>query len=275
MGVMDENLFTKIINEFVELSKANHFRGHVIFCNMGELFVRPAMAVDRMNYVIQSGLDFDIQTNAALLHPSVLDRLKKSGFKGSIVISFHGISPNIYKDSMGLDITTTLKNIDYLLQNYPREKIGIQSIPYHWPRGEAGRIRAYFSSRGIHVRMPLPNNRAGLIPDIAVHRKKRLIGCTAGRPLGEMVVLFNGDVVLCCNDMAQEEIVGNLKKSSIEEVWNGEIMLDKISRIYFGKSSPENFICKKCEFGATSRSVFSRLIKNMNYEIRKFVLTRF
>ena len=113
------------------------------------------------------------------------------------------------------------------------------------------------------------------MPDIAVHRKKRLIGCAAGRPLGEMVVSFNGDVVLCCNDMTQEEIVGNLKKSSIEEVWNGEIMLDKISRIYFGKSSPEDFICKNCEFGVTSRSVFSRLIKNMKYETRKFVLTRF
>ena len=111
MGVMDENLFTKIIDEFAELSKANLFRGQVLFCNMGELFVRPAMAIDRMNYVIQSGLDFNIQTNAALLHPSVIDRLKNSGFQGVIVISLHGISPNVYKDSMGLDVTGTLRNI--------------------------------------------------------------------------------------------------------------------------------------------------------------------
>ena len=240
---------------------------------MGELFIYPQMAIDRMKYVRQKGLDFDIQTNASLMTPEVIDLLKESGFNGSVLISFHGISPDVYKAIMGLDIAKTMKNIDYLLQNYPKERIYIQSIPYHWPQGEARRIRSYFRRRGMKVRMPLPNNRSGLLPEIAEHKNRKLIGCTSDRPLGEMVICFNGDVILCCNDMGQQEIVGNLKKNTIEEVWNSETMLDKISQIYCGKPSPENFLCRKCEFGITSKSVLNRLIRNVRLETKKFVLT--
>lgn len=273
MGVMDEKLFIKIINEFSQLSKINNFKGHVLFCNMGELFIYPKIAIDRMEYVIHSGLDFNIQTNAALLSPEVLNQLKDSGFNGSILISFHGISPNVYKDTTGMDISKTLKNIDYLSQNYPREKIRIQSIPYNWPLGEARRIRAYFRRKEIKVRMPLPNNRAGLLPEIAEHKKTTLVGCAGNRPLGEMVICFNGDVVLCCQDMGQQEIVGNLAQNTIEEVWNGETMLNKIRQIYCGDPSPENFLCKNCRFGISSKSVLNRIIKNVRYETKKFVLT--
>ena len=275
MGVMEDDLFAKIIDEFAQLSRANHFQGRVIFCNMGELFVRPTMAIERVDYVIKSGLEFNIQTNASLLYPSVLNKLKQTGFMGTFTVSFHGISPDVYNNSMGLNIKDTLNNLEYLRRNYPRERIVIQSIPYHWPPGEARRIKAYFRSRGLCVRMPLPHNRAGLVLDVAGTTRKKLLGCRDGRPMGEMVVSFNGDVILCCNDMAQEEIIGNLKNKSIQEVWNGEAMMDRLSQIYLGKSSSDDFICKKCEFGITSKSVFVRLKKNVIYEVKKFLLTQF
>jgi len=273
MGVMEETLFTKIIDDFSLLSRNNHFRGHVLFCNMGELFIYPEITADRIKYVIRRGLDFDIQTNAALLAPEVFDRLRETEFAGSITISLHGISPRVYQESMGLDLAKTLKNIDYLSQNYPKEKIGIQSIPYHWPKGEARRIHSYFRRKGIRVRMALPNNRAGLLPQIAGHKHRTLNGCTANRPLGEMVICYNGDVVLCCNDMGQQEIIGNVKKNTIQEVWNGETMLDRISQIYCGTPSPENFLCRKCEFGITSKSLLNRFIRNIRHETVKFALT--
>ncbi len=274
MGIMDEDLFKKIVQDFSTLSKKYNFKGSILFCNMGELFVYPKIAIDRLRYVLQFGINTSIQTNAALLSPEVVELLKDIGFNGSITISCHGISPDVYKKVMGLDISKTLKNIDYLSQNFPKENIGIQSIPYNWPKGEAKRVRTFFLQKGIKVRMPLPNNRAGLVTEINIDKKEKLIGCNAGRPLGEMVICFDGDVVLCCNDMGREEIVGNLKNNSIEEVWNGKVMLDKIDKIYNGLQSSDNFICKKCEFGLTTSSLFSRLLRNARYEIKKFILTR-
>ncbi len=60
----------------------------------------------------------------------VVDRLVESGFTGPITVSCHGISPDVYKRTMGLDIYETLNNIDYLISKYPNNKILIQAIPY-------------------------------------------------------------------------------------------------------------------------------------------------
>lgn len=272
MGVMEENLFEKIIDDFSHLSKANNFKGSVLFCNMGELFIYPEV-IDRIRYVLNSGLDFNIQTNGFLMSPKVVDRLIQCEFNGTILISCHGITPQVYKEVMGLDISTTLANVDYLIRHYPKNKIGIQAIPYRWPRGEARRVRKYWHHKGINVRMPLPNNRAGLVPSIKAKYKSSLMGCNPDRPLGEMVICFNGDVVLCCNDMAQQQIVGNLRKNSIEDVWNGEVFLDNLRQIYCGKPSSEDFICKMCEFARFSNSQVLRLIKNFKYSVKRFFLT--
>src|SRR5512139_918178 len=41
MGKMDEALFIRIIDEFGAIKREHGVRGHVIFCNMGELFLDP------------------------------------------------------------------------------------------------------------------------------------------------------------------------------------------------------------------------------------------
>jgi len=230
--------------------------------------------INRIRYVLKSGLDFSIQTNGSLMSNEVVDRLVESGFTGPITISCHGISPDVYKRTMGLDIYVTLNNIDYLISQYPKNKILIQAIPYKWPKGEARRIRKYWRQKGIKVRMPLPNNRSGLLTSIKTNYKSSLVGCSVGRPLSEMVICFNGDVILCCNDMAQQEIVGNLRENNIEEVWNGDVFIDKIKQIYCGKPSKNDFICKMCESGKQSNSQVLRLIKNIKYSLKRFFLTR-
>ncbi|MBU0734360.1 MAG: SPASM domain-containing protein [Proteobacteria bacterium] len=271
MGIMEKSLFSKIIDDFSCLAKMHKFRGSVIFCNMGELFFTKEV-INRIKYVLKSELEFSIQTNASLMSNEMVDRLVESGFTGPITISCHGISSDVYKRLMGLDICVTLNNIDYLISRYPKNRIQIQAIPYKWPKGEARRVRKYWHQKRIEVRMPLPNNRGGLLPSITTSYKRSLVRCNAGRPFGEMVVCFNGDVIFCCNDMAQQEIVGNLIENSIEEVWNGDVFLDKIKQIYCGKPSNDDFICKMCDFGRQSNSQVFRLIRNIRYSLKRFFL---
>lgn len=274
MGTMETGLFRKIIDDFADTSRENNFRGKVLFCNMGELFIQKT-TIERMQYVIDRGLEFNIQTNGSLLSPQLTDQLIANGFEGNICISIHGISPHVYKRIMGLDIQRTLENVNYLIDRFPREKILIQAIPYEWPRGEARKVRSYWKERGIRYRMPLPNNRAGLLPDIKNEHKASLYGCNANRPLGEMVICFNGDVILCCNDMSQQEVVGNLKENTISEVWNGEKFLQKVKQIYCGEPSDRDFICRHCEFGKVSQSPIPRLIKNVKHSLIKFYTTMY
>jgi len=268
MGMMEAELFKKIIDEFSLIARSHPIRGHVLFCNMGELFIDPDI-FEKISYVLKAGLELVIQTNAFLLSPDYTDRLISSGFKGPIYISCHGITPDVYKNVMGLDIDRTLNNIDYLAKHYPKELIQIRAISYNWPVGEALNVKRYWKEKNIRVKIFLPNSRTGLVPDCASWQYKypgsKLRGCKKTLPLRDMVVAFNGDAVLCCEDMGRKVVLGNLKERSLHDVWSSERSRDILEKIFSGKPSGDDFICKHCEFGVSTP--FRKIIRTLDNEL--------
>ena len=272
MGIMDEGLFKKIVDEFSFFVKNYPIRGHIIFCNMGEPFVDPKV-FDKFSYVLNAGLKLAIQTNAFLLTPDRIDRLVTMGVKVPIYISCHGITPSVYKDIMGLDINKTLSNIDYLIKNYPEGLIQIRAISYNWPIGEVLKVKRYWKEKNIPVKIFLPNSRTGLVNNCSSWKLKypgnKLKGCKKTLPLRDMVVAFNGDVLLCCEDMGREIVMGNLKENSIHEVWNSDKAVDILEKVFLGKPSNDNFICKECEFGKST--IFKKIIRSIDNEWHKLL----
>ncbi len=272
MGMMEESLFTKIIDEFSAIAKNHAIRGHVIFCNMGDLFIDPNV-FKKISCVLNAGLDFIIQTNAFLLTPERTDKLIATGFKGPIYISCHGITPEVYRHVMGLDFDITIKNIEYLINHYPKKMIHIRAIPYEWPLGEVLKVKHYWKERNVSVKIFLPNSRTGLLDNCASWNLKypgnKLKGCKKTLPLRDMVISSNGDVVLCCEDMARKVILGNVKERSLQEVWNSAQAMDILGKIFLGKPSPDDFICKACEFGVSTP--FKKLVKTIDNEWHRFL----
>jgi len=272
MGYMEIDLFRRIIDEFSLIARNYPVRGHVIFCNMGEPFVDPNI-FSKISYVLNSDLKLIIQTNASLLIPERTDKLIAVGFKGPIYISCHGITPSVYKYVMGLDINKTLNNIDYLVQHYQKDLIQIRAIPYRWPVGEVLKVNRYWKDRDIRVKIFLPNSRTGLVSNCISWKLKypgnMLRGCKKTLPLRDMVVAFNGDVVLCCEDMGRKVILGNLKEKSIQEVWNSEQAKETLEKIFLGRQSEDDFICKRCEFGVSSH--FKRIAKVIDNELHRLL----
>ena len=64
-------------------------------------------------------------------------------------------------------------------------------------------------------------------------------------PFKRMTLRSNGDVLGCCSFYAVDLVVGNWKKKSIEEIWNGEKMKKLRSNHKEGKPF-ENPVCKNC-----------------------------
>ena len=264
-GLHGEGLFRRIVDEFAEIKRRHNVRGHVVFCYMGELFVDPDIFW-KIEYVLKSGLELVIQTNAYLLTPEKTDRLIETGYQGEIYVSCHGITPEVYRNVMGLDIDPVLRNIDYLLGRYPRSHVKIRAIPHDWPVGEVLRVKGYWKKRGVSVKIFLPNSRTGLLPALSGWSMKysgnRLRGCKKDLPIRDMVIAYNGDVVLCCEDMARKVILGSVRERSLQEVWNSERALEVLGQIYQGHPSGDDFICKSCEFGRSTTS--RRLVKNLD-----------
>jgi len=272
MGYMEEGLFRRIVDEFAGIKRQHNVRGHVIFCYMGELFVDPGIFW-KIEYVLKSGLELVIQTNAYLLTPEKTDRLIETGFRGEIYVSCHGITPEVYRNVMGLHIEPVLRNVDYLLGRYPRSLVKIRAIPHDWPVGEVLRVKGYWRRRGVSVKIFLPNSRTGLLPGLSRWSLKysgnRLRGCKKDLPIRDMVIAYNGDVVLCCEDMARKVILGNVREHSLQEVWNSERAFEVLGQIYQGHPSSDDFICKSCEFGRSTAA--RRLVKNLDNTYHRIV----
>jgi radical SAM protein with 4Fe4S-binding SPASM domain len=61
-----------------------------------------------------------------------------------------------------------------------------------------------------------------------------------------MTIYWNGDVALCCEDLDGAHILGNLKESTIREVWNGEKMR-ALKRLHRQKRFAELPLCAGCD----------------------------
>ncbi|MBY8999028.1 MAG: SPASM domain-containing protein [Candidatus Thorarchaeota archaeon] len=61
-----------------------------------------------------------------------------------------------------------------------------------------------------------------------------------------MTIGWNGDVILCCNDVDGEFILGNLSDQSISEIWNSKRLL-AIKRIHKQKQFERIPICHTCD----------------------------
>ena len=261
MGYMSWKLYAKIVDDYSQLMKEFSFRGKMGYCQMGEPFVLGDIA-KWIKYAVDREVDVYLNTNASLLTPPVIDSLLAIGFGGCLNISCHGITKGIYEDIMGLDFDRTQRNIAYLFEKYPRRKIAVNAIPFKWPKGEGNKVRAYWKSKGIEVTFSPALTRGGLVPGIKTIKRTRIAGCGTERVLFEMVVSFNGDVLLCCHDMAREVILGNLNDSTIYEVWNGERFQNILKAIYTGVGLPPAFICGRCEESLSYWS-WRRIIKSL------------
>lgn len=260
-GKMDWLLYRKIIDDFSELIDRYKFKGIVTYCTMGEPFIEENL-FKYTNYAEQKGISIYINTNASLMTPAKLNRLLRSGFHGSFNISFHAASKELYKYLMGLDQEKSLKNIEYLSANYSKEKISINALRYQWPPYEEENLRSLFNKMGIKIRIGTLSSRAGLLALYKRSLNQRISGCGPERVLYQMIITHTGDVLLCCNDMDRKAVVGNLKEKSIQQIWNGKFFRDYLEKIYLGKSSSPNFICKLCEENVSYWSI-RHIIKSL------------
>jgi len=77
--------------------------------------------------------------------------------------------------------------------------------------------------------------------------KISLYGCRYHHPLVEMVILFDGRAVMCCQDMGREVIWGDVSRDGISGVWKAKKRQKVVEKLYSGESSGKDFLCSRCE----------------------------
>jgi radical SAM protein with 4Fe4S-binding SPASM domain len=246
-GHMDFSLFKQIIDEAAIIGVNSIF----LFLH-GEPMIHPKI-VDMLRYIKRCGLSFHLTTNGITFSEKAISGILRAGVDNGDHISFsiQGASPEVHDKIVGRNCyEKVLKNIHSLLRHREELKVNgpvIETVYYIMPENQHETQKYLKLWRGVvdHVRLSGEISQSfaqhGEEPEIPIIRT------TACSNLWQkMTILWNGEVILCCNDVDGKIVLGNLNDQSIEEIWNSEKLL-AIKRIHKKKEFERIPLCHTCD----------------------------
>ncbi|MFA5034749.1 MAG: radical SAM/SPASM domain-containing protein [Candidatus Margulisiibacteriota bacterium] len=230
-GYMSFDLFKTIIEKAKELNISR-----MVFSGFGEPFLNKDILLF-IQYLNQSApaIELEIITNASLLTPETVEKLK-TGKIESLVISFNGYDKKSYENTMrNLSYETTIENLKYLaahgdqLLNVVKVRPVVTKL---FDQPEIMKTHQLLLSLGFtneHLKeMYLCANRGGYlnkedITDDSFLKEKGIttlsqndIVCTLF--LNTLQIAWNGDILLCCNDINNTAKIGNIVNTDFDDI---------------------------------------------------------
>ena len=248
VGFMDIELFHKIIDEISGFSEPVRKKEIELF-HFGESLLHPL--IDEMaGYASGKGLNITLSVNAPELSPRLLDRLAASG-PCRIIISFDGYDEESYREirGKGADYELALANLEYaagLVRSVlAGTKISVRIIRLNRNNPRIEDFRRHWESLGlpVEVREFFPWTEKELTSLGLVQKYPPFMPCPF--PWQYLVVQWDGTVVPCCRDYNGVNPMGNIRDSSLKEIWNSERYADFRAQHRTGQYGG-NGLCKGC-----------------------------
>jgi radical SAM protein with 4Fe4S-binding SPASM domain len=176
-----------IINKILENLRALQYSGRISWYNINEpLLDRRMVEIVRMTREYCPRAFISLATNGDLLDDSLYCDLKTNGL-----------------DALGVSIydSKTFEKVKKL----------------------ADRQMVLIDMRSVGEEL-LENRGGGIRKEILAFERDRIRyqNCACERPFGMMVVNSRGKVVLCCDDMYGDVIMGDVLLQNLEQIWNNE-----------------------------------------------------
>ncbi len=215
--------------------------------------------VDQVLTLFKAGLPVAVLTNATGLTPAKVDAILAAGQLRFLCVNLSTLDRERYADDRGVDhLTVVLRNLDYLRDKPLAATMNMVVLgtgdATH--RQDFEMIRDRFTGSRFDIQQHTVMDRAGWL-DVGQHpaeKHRRLAGCDniGSRPLQHLHITPNGECVLCCEDYDQNYVIGDLTKSTIDEVMRGDAIA-RLRRWAYGiEEAPEDFICRGCVFARTT-----------------------
>lgn len=240
ISTMSMDTFKKIIDEAVEIGVYSiklNFRG--------EPLVHPNI-VDMVKYAKEKGIeDVMFNTNAVLLNENMSKRLIEAGLD-KIFFSFDSPHKEEYeKIRVGANFEETLNNIkkfvkirDELGQDTPLTRVSMVLMDIN--RNEYQEFVDLFKE-SVDVIVCL---------DYEDYTKEKIQEYNSEFACSQlwqrMIILADGDVLACCEDWKKENIVGNINKDRIKNIWQNE-KYKYIRKLHKDGEYNRIDICSKCQ----------------------------
>jgi MoaA/NifB/PqqE/SkfB family radical SAM enzyme len=236
-GIMDMALFQKIVDECVALG-IEHVRMH----NYGEPFVDRAL-VEKVRYAKQRGVpQVGMISNGSLITEAAARGMIDAGLD-AINISVDASGKETFeKTRLGLKYDKVIANIERLLAlrdaaGTTRPKLILSFVRQNNSEDERAFIE-HWRKRADKIHITDLHNWAGTL------NQRSDVNYPCYRPWLTFTALWDGRVSLCCADFDGRTILGDLRMSTIREVWNSE-PYRAVRREHLQSGGPD--ICRSCD----------------------------
>ncbi len=253
-GAMTFETFKEVVDQ------ARHFAYDINLSHRGESLLHrrlPAM----ISYAKRNGIGTRLNTNATLLDEKKSQEIIEAGLD-FISFSFEGLDPEAYESArVNATYYTTLSNILAFLAikkklRSPIPYVMVEVLDLPSADADPGKLRAFKTKfRGLPLNkltMKPLHNWGGWLddPDLIAQRANdterevKYSPCT--NIWYSMVVLWDGSVALCCQDWYNENCIGNIRDSSLEAMWNGQVIV-AVRELLAKKEFRQIEVCSKCD----------------------------
>ena len=172
----------------------------------------------------------------------VLLRIKREALRSPTwIVSLDAWSPEIYRQLRGDGFDEALQTVDTLSQTFPGQ-VYVQAVRVkeneddleQFYRGWKAKLDSLIIQKYDHFCHALPDRR---VTDLSPLKR---IPCWHIKR--DMIILLNGDVVLCREDIEKKHLLGNVWRDGLESIWAQglEIYRQHLDGVY-----PD--ICKDCD----------------------------
>lgn len=222
-GTMSQDLFEKVIEDLAAVPPR---RIGLYLMNEPLIDQRMPDLVRHTKQRIPSAKT-QIITNGVYLTPEKAEALVDAGLN-QLKVSLQSLDPAKNEELMGYSservIGNCVKTQEIIRKRRPKDlEFRVSMVVTRVNMDEIEQARAFWKGHGIRFVTSALENRGGNIAqanDLNPHAMRPLNGCI--RPSRDFMVLFNGDVPLCCVDWWRTVIMGNAAKQSVSEIWRGE-----------------------------------------------------
>ena len=221
-GFMSSDLYKKITNEACSLGVS------LVNLNfMGEPLLDKEV-IERIRYAKSKGLLVSFYTNGSLLDKKMGKLLIDSGID-RISVSFDGFSRQTYERiRIGLKFDKVLGNVTNLLKIKKEmgrgARVFIHLITLPENKGEITDFRRYWSNIADGVFIAFCRDWGGKVKELtslSPFTKKQLPRVPCFWLWDLLVVLWTGEVTVCCNDFEGQLKIGDLRYQTLADVWYG------------------------------------------------------
>lgn len=258
-GLMDEELFRKIVDEYVAANPVRAAAEDTWLHHFGESLVHPRV-LEFVRYASARGVRTALSINPVMLKPGMARALLETGIS-KLYISLDGHDDESFEKIRGLpkSYDRSLENLETLLaakrELGARTRIVLSMIDFGLNKESIARLKSRWESTpGIDEFLckafvtwdgsaeevnRLAQDR---VDNEALRSSCGAVSCRA--PWQTMTIAWDGDVLPCCFDYDKKYILGNVAKQTLSEIWNG-VPMQELRREFLA-NDVRNPLCRSC-----------------------------